>query len=591
MHHQKRLIALMLILVTGLLAACDLGSSSSGTPGAQSGKPANAIEVSIIYAPESALYMPRIIQSFNDLSAQGKNPVTGEAYASGAKPIWIVDPTEGKGGSSGTVMQGIVNAIIAPNNQNVAKPVIYEPSVSHWLALANERSGRQLFDLANSQPTANAPVVMAIWESRLQAIRDKVGHQDIGWEELLQVLNSPNGWCDYNIPACRRTVYYGHTDPRISSTGLSTLIAEFYASARVNGFTGRALTIDQVRDDKVQEGVRNIENLIRHYSSRTTEFKEYIAQGPQFLDFVALEENDLIFINEGKTQYKPPEKLVALYPKEGTFWHEHPFGIVNADWVTQDQKDGAALFTQYVLAAPQQEIIMAEGFRPVNQNVKLAFPFVAENGVTPEGPKTVLDVPSADVIIGIQESWSVVKKQADITLIIDTSGSMNDEDKIGQAKAAALKFISEMDPNNRVSLVTFSDSIVEQVKLGTLETVKSDLVSDINGLRADGGTALFDAMSSVLAETNKDTSTERIRAVIILSDGADTASNGQLNQVLREIEASRSDLNPVIVIPVAYGSNADIDTLSSIARASSTTVQSGDPKNITKVLEIISSYF
>lgn len=591
MHHQKRLIALMLILVTGLLAACDLGSSSSGTLGTQSGKPANAIEVSIIYAPESALYMPRIIQSFNDLSAQGKNPVTGEAYASGAKPIWIVDPTEGKGGSSGTVMQGIVNAIIAPNNQNVAKPVIYEPSVSHWLALANERSGRQLFDLANSQPTANAPVVMAIWESRLQAIRDKVGYQDIGWEELLQVLNSPNGWCDYNIPACRRTVYYGHTDPRISSTGLSTLIAEFYASARVNGFTGRALTIDQIRDDKVQEGVRNIENLIRHYSSRTTEFKEYIAQGPQFLDFVALEENDLIFINEGKTQYKPPEKLVALYPKEGTFWHEHPFGIVNADWVTQDQKDGAALFTQYVLAAPQQEIIMAEGFRPVNQNVKLAFPFVAENGVTPEGPKTVLDVPAADVIIGIQESWSVVKKQADITLIIDTSGSMNDEDKIGQAKAAALKFISEMDPNNRVSLVTFSDSIVEQVKLGTLETVKSDLVSDINGLRADGGTALFDAMSSVLAETNKDTSTERIRAVIILSDGADTASNGQLNQVLREIEASRSDLNPVIVIPVAYGSNADIDTLSSIARASSTTVQSGDPKNITKVLEIISSYF
>ena len=39
--------------------------------------------------------------------------------------------------------------------------------------------------------------------------------------------------------------------------------------------------------------VRNIEELIRHYSSRTTEFKEYIAQGPAYLDFVALEENDL----------------------------------------------------------------------------------------------------------------------------------------------------------------------------------------------------------------------------------------------------------------------------------------------------------
>ena len=73
--------------------------------------------------------------------------------------------------------------------------------------------------------------------------------------------------------------------------------------------------------------MRQIECLIKHYSSRTTEFKEYIAQGPNYLDFVALEENDLIYINQGKTAYKPPEKLVALYPKEGTFWHEHPFAI------------------------------------------------------------------------------------------------------------------------------------------------------------------------------------------------------------------------------------------------------------------------
>ncbi len=593
MLHRKRFFALLLVVALGILTACDTNSGPT-TPGAQNSgnKPANAVEVSIIYAPESALYMPRMIAAFNDLSAQGKNPVTGENYASGTKPIWMVDPTNGAGGSSGTVMQGIINAIIAPNNANVAKPVIFSPSVSHWLALANERSGRQLFDLANSQPTANAPVVMAIWESRLQAIRDKVGYEDIGWEELLQVLNSENGWCDYGIPNCRRTVFYGHTDPRISSTGLSTLISEFYAAARANGFTGRVLSTDQVRDDAVQEGVRNIENLIRHYSSRTTEFKEYIAQGPQFLDFVALEENDLIFINEGKTQYKPPEKLVALYPKEGTFWHEHPFGIVNADWVTQEQKDGAAIFTQYVLAAPQQEMIMTEGFRPVNQNVQLAFPFVTENGVTVEGPKTVLDVPSADVIIGIQQSWSVVKKQADISLVIDTSGSMNDEDKIGQARQAALKFIAEMDPNNRVSLVTFSDTTYEQVKLGTLETVKTELTQDINSLRADGGTALFDAMEQVLEDVNdNDTATDRIRAVIVLSDGADTASSTELNQVLRAIEASRSDLNPVIVIMVAYGSNADIDTLSSIARASSTTVQSGDPNNITRVLEIISSYF
>lgn len=588
MGHHKRLIVLMMLLIAGLLVACDGGGGSIINQG---GKPANAVEVSIIYAPESAQYLPRIIESFNQLSSEGKNPVTGQPYASGETPVWIVDPTNGAGGSSGTVMQGIINAIIAPNNQNVARPVIFAPSVSHWLALANERSGRQLFDLANSQPTANAPVVMSIWESRLNAIRQKVGYEDVGWEELLQVLNSENGWCDYGIPGCRRTVFYGHTDPRISSTGLSTLIAEFYASARANGFTGRTLTIDQVRDATVQEGVRSIESLIRHYSQRTTEFKEYIAQGPQYLDFVALEENDLIYINRGLTQYKPPEKLVALYPKEGTFWHEHPFGIVNADWVTPQQAEGARLFTQYVLLAPQQEIIMSEGFRPVNPDVALGFPFTPENGVTVEGPKTILDVPAADVIIGIQESWALVKKRADIIMLIDTSGSMADEDKIGQARAAALRFMDEIDSGNSVGLVTFSDTVFERVPLGSFETVRTELDRQINSLRADGGTALFDALSSVIEDMNEDQGSERIRAVVVLSDGADTASSRVLNDVLRTIEASRSDLNPVIVIPVAYGSNADIDTLSSIARASATTVQSGDPNNITSILQIISSYF
>ena len=47
----------------------------------------------------------------------------------------------------------------------------------------------------------------------------------------------------------------------------------------------------------------------------------------------------------------------------------------------------------------------------------------------------------------------------------------------------------------------------------------------------------------------------------------------------------------MIVIPVAYGADADVNTLSSLARASNTRVQSGDARNILNVLEIISSYF
>lgn len=578
----------MLLLVLLIVTACggDNGGQTAATSVTSACAP-NSIEISIIYAPESDLYMPQVMGDFNRAFASGRNPVTGQNRASEERPICIL----GKSGSSGTVMQGVINAIIAPNNTNVERPTIFQPSVSHWLALANYQSGRQLFDLSNIQATALAPVVMAIWESRLEAIRATVGYQDIGWEELLQVLNSPNGWQDYGISG-RRTVYYGHTDPLISSTALSTLIAEFYASARQNGFTGRRLEVAQVRDEAVQQGVRDIEQLIRHYSARTTEFKNYIAKGPDYLDFVALEENDLIFINMGLTpEGQPPERLVALYPKEGTFWHEHPMGIVTADWTTAEQRSAAGVFVAYVLTPDVQRLIMSKGFRPANPDVPLEFPFVEENGIDINQPTTILNVPAPEVISAIQQSWAFVKKQADIMLLMDVSGSMQNEDKITQAIGAAQAFLDNMEPNNRVGLAVFSDSVSIPVPLGNYESISGTIRTAIAGLRANGGTELFSAVTTVSDYMDKQ-SDDRIRAIVLLSDGADTGDEGfTLNDAVTAIEASSGALNPIILIPVAYGSDADINALNALARSSNTSVQSGDASTIQRILEIISSYF
>jgi Ca-activated chloride channel family protein len=578
---MKRTFAVLFGLLVFATACSVLGNS----------KPKDAVEVSIIYAPESDLYLKEAIEAFNKTSAEGKNPVTNQAYASGEKPVWVSGVT----GSSGTVAQGIINAFIAPNNQNVSKPTIFSPSVSHWLALVNYQTGREVFTLSDCPPTALAPVVMAIWESRLRAIQSKNGGQPVGWEELLDVMNSPNGWADYGIGGSRTTVYYGHTDPYISSTAISTLISEFYASAKYNAGVGdvRRLTMDLVQNPEVQAGVRRIESLVKHYSSRTTEFKEYIAQGPEYLDFVALEENDLIFINQGKTQYKPPEKLVALYPKEGTFWHEHPFAIPNADWVTEEQRTAAKLFTDYVRSEVVQRKVLENGFRPVNSSVAIGYPIVPELGVDPNQPTTVLNVPDPDVIAAVQASWQYVKKQGDILLVIDRSGSM-EGDKIEQVKKASVLFLDKMPKQNRVGLTIFNDRSEDLVAPGLVEEVSNQISTYIYGLEANGGTALYDTLIrtiDTMMATQPAEGEDRIRAIVLLSDGQDTASNATLNQVLAKIEEGRSGRNPILIIPVAYGSDADIASLNSIARASATKVQSGDPEDIAKLLEIISSYF
>lgn len=596
MRFRRMSFSLMILLLTTL--ACSLGGIF-GSDEPSSGnvrKPDDAIEISIIYAPESELYLVEAIENFNRSYANGINPLSDEKLGSDEKPIFVV----GEPGSSGTVHQGIVNAIIAPNNVNVARPTIFAPSVSHWLALVNYEAGRQVFDLNDSPSTALAPVVMAIWESRLEAIKAKNGGQPVGWEELLAVLNSPDGWADYGIPGERTTVYYGHTDPQVSSTALSTLIAEFYASAVYNtGETDlRRLTLEQVDNEAVQQGVRDIENLIKHYSSRTTEFKEYIAQGPSYLDFVALEENDLIFINQGKTEFKPREKLVALYPKEGTFWHEHPFGIPNADWVTEEQRAAAKVFTEYVRSEEVQRKVLESGFRPTNPEVPLDSPnspFIQDVGVDPNQPTTVLPVPDPEVIAAVQRSWQFVKKQADVLLVIDVSGSMRG-DKLAQAQTAARAFLDKMPSQNRVGLVVFNHLIDNRVPLASFEGAGADIRGQIDTLVADGDTALYEAILEAInmARPGEEAQDDRIKAIVVLSDGEDTASEEygvSLNDVVSGIQAVRSDRNPVLVIPVAYGADADINALNAIAQASATRVQSGDPEDIQRVLEIISSYF
>lgn len=631
----NKLRSMLGVLLLGILTACsDAGSGSGGSAAAaiqlpeymrqgyetyhENGgvrRPANAIDIFILYSPESQQYMPRIIQQFNQLSSEGKNPATGQDWGAGETPVYVhgQQPTTG---SSGTAAQGVINAIIAPNNANVYHPTIFQPSVSHWLALINQQAGRQLFDLSQARATALSPVVIAMWESRVQAIQQQIGSEAIGWEDLLAVLNSPNGWEDYGIIAGRRAVFYGHTDPNISSTGLSTTIAEYSACARENGFDEPRLSLAAVNDADVQRCVQGIEQLVRHYSSRTEDFLQYIAQGPDYLDMLALEETDLICLNTGgqqgdQTCNKPSERLIAIYPEEGTFVHEHPFGIVNADWVTPQQQQAARLFTDFVLTPDMQQLIMAEGFRPANPAVALDYPFTAENGVDPNQPTALLNVPSPETIIAIQQSWNIVKKQADVLLVVDVSGSMETEGRLNQARGSIEAFLNELDSNTRVGLISFSDTVTIWDPIDTLERNRNSILlhvscqnpggfqSPMNSLQGkclqpNGSTSLFTAIRTGIDILEANSTPDRIRAVIVLSDGQDTCEGdgcSSVQDVISKIERTRSSLNPVIVIPIAYGSNADVPTLQSIARASATQVQSSDPNDITRLLRLLSSYF
>jgi Ca-activated chloride channel family protein len=168
-----------------------------------------------------------------------------------------------------------------------------------------------------------------------------------------------------------------------------------------------------------------------------------------------------------------------------------------------------------------------------------------------------------------------------------------------------------MPAQNRVGLVTFdsqprvldfkTNSLIylDQNSMGSVQALTSfeggqnQVRAQINALEANGDTSLFDAIqqSMELLMQSRGDQDDRIQAVVVLSDGQDTSSLTSLQSVVELIGANKEERNPIIVIPVAYGGDADINALNGIARASATKVQSGDPENIQRVLEIIGSYF
>lgn len=580
-----------------------------------------ATDIFIVYAPESQAYMPELIRKFNQSYVDGRNPLTGAALTDADQRVyvWGTDPVTG---SSGTVMQDIVSSAANPDN-GIYRPTIFQPSVSHWLALANFYSNRDLFDIAASPGVALSPVVIATWESRLDALTNTLNKErdELGWSDILAVFDSENGWCDFGVEDCRRAVYYGHADPNHSSTGLSTTIAQYYACARDNGIDERRLSDATVRNDDVQDCVSDIQQLTRHYSRRTEDFLSYVGQGPDYLDFLAMEETDVICINEGGSQgdipcVRPPagERLVAIYPAEGTYWHEHPFGTLNASWVSPEQTAAAQIFTDWMLTEDVQAQIMTFGYRPANANVALAYPFTAENGVTETGPTSILDVPQPSAVLGIQEEWRDVKKRADVVIMVDVSGSMGEDGKIDQARQGIDILMDNMPGANRVSLMSFSNIVTNWDPLNFAEINEQAIrwhatcdlplgfsplpgeVSFANTcMRADGGTSLYTATRiGVDFLDSLSTDGDRIRIMLLLSDGQDTCEAegcATLDDVLGKIERTYASQNPVIVVPIAYGDNADMSVLRRIADASRTSVISGDPENILDVLTLLSGYF
>lgn len=556
---QSRLgfLLTLTLVVSLLLSGCNVVQSLGG----------KTLTLSIIYGSEKQAWLDPMIQQYN--SEKHKT-------------------------SQGSIIQVVGTPLgsIEALNQMLAdqlKPTVWSPASSLYIPVVQAEWSKKFGkDLSAGTPKdlVLSPVVIAMWQPMAEALGWP--QKQLGWSDIAALATSDKGWEAYGYPEWG-AFKFGHTHPGYSNSGLASALAEVYAGAG----KVRNLTSADLQNEKLKTFVAGVESSIIHYGTSTGFFGDRMFErGPSYLSAAVLYEN-LVVAQETKRLSGQSQQLpvVAIYPKEGTFIANHPYIILNAPWITDEQQAAAEAFQTFLLDKPQQLKALEMGFRPADVSIPFAAPLDAQHGVDVAQPKTRLDVPPAAVIQGVQDLWREVKKPVDVVVVMDISGSMGGE-KINAARQSLIQFINLLDDKDRLQITLFNDKIKTMVPLAPVGEKRADTVRRAGGITEGGGTALYDAVSQAYRDVKANGDPKHIQSIVVLTDGQDTASTQTtLDQLVADIGQTTEGGASVKVFTIAFGQDADKDVLTRIADATGGKEYSGDPKNINAVYADIATFF
>jgi Ca-activated chloride channel family protein len=493
-----RRVALLLVMLALIVAACDSGGSAVEQP---TPLPQDALRLLFTYGSEKDAWVKAVTQTFN---------ASNQRIASGKRVV--VEPVP-----AGSVESGM--DIV----EGRAQPALWSPASRLTLPVVNEAnlaaSGKPLVEESECRDLVISPTVIAMWRPMAEAL----GYPEkaIGWADLLQLAISQNGWADYGKPQWGR-FRFGHTHPDFSNSGLQSIVAIAYAATGKQ----RGMTPEDIAKPDVQQFMRGIESSVAHYGRSTGFFGNAMAQrGTAYLSAAILYENIVIENNSDPIKRSRLEfPLVAIYPKEGTLLTDHPACIPDMPYMTAELREAAELYRKFLLEEAQQRRALEFGFRPADPSIPLTAPFTPENGVDPRQPQTTLAVPNAATIRAIRELWKQQKRPVNLAMVFDVSGSMRERNRIENARNGAAAFVDQLSDSDRLTLIAFNDKqtvVFDDLPVGpNRERMKREILSLIPG----GGTALYDSIAFAIERQQARLSRDAINALVVMTDGEDTNS-------------------------------------------------------------------
>ncbi|MBA3655521.1 MAG: substrate-binding domain-containing protein [Actinobacteria bacterium] len=578
-------------------AACNNGSLTGR------GNDGKCATVELASSPEKVELLTKLAAEFNGSDA---------AKRGGCASVHVSKK------SSGAAATALVNGW-RDTAADGAQPVIWSPSSSLWGGVVNQRraaASASALVPANAQSFMQTPLVIAMPRPMAQALGWPA--TAIGYSDLLKLAQDPNGWASKGHPEWG-PFRLGKTNLNFSTSALAATTAQYYAA------TGkvRDLTLEDLDKPDVQAFSKSVESTVVHYGDTTLTFLNNWfrndARGTSltYVSAVAVEEKSVIDYNrgnpdgitqEGEVPRRPKIPLVAIYPKEGTFFSDNPFFVLDAPWVNAAARSGAQRFADFVREPDNQRQVLRTGFRPGNPAVALGSPINADNGLDPAQPQTTLGAPSAPVLVKIIDQWAQLRKGARVLLVMDVSGSMGDDagngdTKLELAKQAAIDALAQFKGDDLVGLRIFTTNAANKdprdyldlVPIGPIGAQRESLERSIRGLVPREGTPLYTTAKASYEEVKASFDPSRINAVVLLTDGQnDDPRNNDLDALVAALRAGSEGLSstPVRLFTIAYGKGASLGVLKRMAEATNAAAyDASDPQTIANVFTQVISNF
>ena len=350
--------------------------------------PPQPIVVKLLSSTEKDAWLKEIITRF-----EATNPV----YQ--GRPIQIT-----------TVMMGSRDIYLSVLNGE-QKPTLISPAGSLQTTilenLSTSKNGTpmvQAKDTASCKSVLKSPLVLVAWKERAEAVWGNQPPPDL-WKKVHDLSIDPKGWSAYNHPDWGY-FKFGHTNPLSSNSGFMTILLMTY---NFFGKTGGLTSADILSNKEYADWFLGLEGSISQFGESTgTYMRDLVAYGPSKYDMVTVYESNAI--EQADNAVGRYGELRFYYPP-ATITSDHPFCILNADWVKPEEAAAGKIFIDYLLAKDSQELALLKyGFRPALAGIPLdqagsPFQRYTANGLSTTLPPEA-EIPTGDVLNTLLDFWS-----------------------------------------------------------------------------------------------------------------------------------------------------------------------------------------